>query len=210
MKNRRTRLIDSIEMGPPLRATAAAYLIASTICLAAATFIFFLQDSFVRAGSSSLFLLLTAACCALLWLLTLGGAVLVVMLLRRCHICRSGPGRRISTAMEKMSKGDLGWKITLRRSDELADVADSVSRASQLLADRIAKLQAQTRELSEVGDYLDDSLESNRAANPNMLKALRKLKICTNRLQSDIDDFHVSAMSIPMNDDARQDIPIAE
>jgi len=35
--------------------------------------------------------------------------------------------------MEKMSRGDLGWKITLRRGNELAEIADSVTRASESL-----------------------------------------------------------------------------
>jgi methyl-accepting chemotaxis protein len=202
MKNCRTRVIDRIESGPLLQIAGAAYLTASAISLVASGLLYLLRNSAALTGLPTPSPLLTAASSALLWLLTLGGAALVALLMRRCHICRSGPAKRITTAMEKMSKGDLGWKITLRRSDELAAVADSVSRASQSLADRMAKLQSQARELSDIEDYLHDSVEGDRGSNLYTIKALRKLKICTNRLRSDIDDFHISALLPQANDSA--------
>ncbi len=203
MKTCRTRVIDRIESGPLLQIAGAAYLTACAVSLLASSLLYLLRNSTALAGLPTPSLLLSAASSALLWLLTLCGAVLVTLLMRRCHTCRSGPAKRITTAMEKMSKGDLGWKITLRRSDELVDVADSVSRASQSLADRMAKLQAQARELSDIEDYLHDSVESDRGSTPHTIKALRKLKICTNRLRSDIDDFHVSALLSQANDGNR-------
>lgn len=105
-----------------------------------------------------------------------------------------GPGKRIATALQKMSKGDLGWKITLRRGDGMAEVAASVTHASESLADRINKIAVQVRHLAEIENFLIDTLEMEQIYNPYTVKALRKLKICTNRLNSSINDFHISSM----------------
>ena len=97
--------------------------------------------------------------------------------------------------MEKMGQGDLGWKIVLRRSDEMADVAQSISSASQSLAERIGRIKTRTRELTEVEDFLLDSIGSERPINNYTMNALRQLKICTSRLSADIDGFQLSSIA---------------
>jgi methyl-accepting chemotaxis protein len=127
------------------------------------------------------------------------GLGLISWLTWKCNYGRPGAGRRITTALQKMSQGDLGWKITLRRGDELADVADSVTQASASLADRIVKLQMQTRQLTEIENYLIDSVDTHHI-DPYTLKALRKLKICTSRLNADMEDFQISAIATDSSD----------
>jgi|GEM_PF-3068858 methyl-accepting chemotaxis protein len=126
-----------------------------------------------------------------LWTLNLFGFGLIYILFRKCRQCQTGPAKRISVAMDKIGKGDLGWKLILRRGDELAPLADSISHASQALADRVVRLQADTRELSEIESYLIDSIQGQHRPDPHTMKALRRLQICTSRLQAEMDDFQI-------------------
>jgi methyl-accepting chemotaxis protein len=201
----------NLESGRALRITAIAYLAASLALLSFTTILYFSIDISIPTSSSAFYAAVLSHAPLFLGSALLIGLGLVVLLTWKCNHCRSGPVRRISTALDKMSKGDLGWKITLRRGDELADVADSVTQASQLLANRINKLQSQTRQLTEIENYLIDSMEADRITNPYTLKALRKLKICTHRLSSDMDDFQISAIaSMPPNGLPQQDKPVEE
>jgi methyl-accepting chemotaxis protein len=189
----------NLESGRALKVTATAYLTTSTALLCFTTILYFSIDT-STAGPSSFFATMLTHAPLFLGAAQLIGLGIIILLAWKCNRCRSGQGKRISTALNKMSKGDLGWKITLRRGDELADMAESVSRASQSLADRIGKLQIQTRQLTEIENYLIDSMDTERNVNPYTLKALRKLKICTSRLNSNMEDFQVSAVSAMMTD----------
>jgi len=177
-----------------LRHSVIGYLIGSVILLGLTIVIYFaigssldISQSFPASVWRHAPLILGAA--------HLVGIGLMIVLIRKCHHCRLGPGQRITTALKKMCRGDLGWKITLRRGDELADVAESVTRASESLADRINKLQIQTRQLLEIENYLIDSVGTERVSSPYTIKALRKLKICTSRLNSHMEDFQISTVA---------------
>lgn len=135
----------------------------------------------------------------ILWVLNLFGLGLIFILIRKCRRCRDGQARRIAVALDKMGKGDLGWKLTLRRGDELAPVADSISHASQSLADRVVRLLADTRELSDIENFLIDSIQGQHRPDPHTMKALRRLQICTSRLQAEMDDFHMPSISAGMS-----------
>jgi len=194
MNFRRMRPLSWLESSQSLKTSAAIYIIVSLIVSVVSIIAFLKFDtSTLNTQGSQLraFLVYTPLVLLSLHILGIG---LIFLLARRCHRCASGPMKRISAAMEKMGKGDLGWKITLRRKDELADVAASITDASQSLARRINRIQIRTRQLSEVEDYIIDTLSSTAPLNPYMLKALRKLKITTSRLNSDIDEFQVSVM----------------
>jgi methyl-accepting chemotaxis protein len=192
MQNRRLTLHENLESGPQIRIGALVYLILSLLTASAFCWAWFNADHTSKMNSPTMTHFLVAVLPFVLAALNLLGAGLLVLLLRKCRCCRSGPGRRISAAVEKMSKGDLGWKITLRKGDDLAPIAESVTNASRTLADRIGKLQCNTRELTALEEYLQDSIESDRTFNPHTLKALRKLKICTTRLKTEVEDFQVS------------------
>ncbi len=125
------------------------------------------------------------------------GICLLLYAVGKCHNCISGPVRRVIDAMGKMSRGDLGWKITLRKNDELSEMAASITNASCSLAERIGRLQTQARELNEVEDYIIDAVSVDRTDNRHLIKGLRKLKITTSRLNSDIDSFQISAVNFP-------------
>lgn len=127
------------------------------------------------------------------WIMQMGGLIALGYILYRRHKAQAGPLRRIAAALDKMSKGDLGWKITLRQGDALVEMADSVTHASQTLAQRIGRMQGEIHELSEVENYLIDALDTASHDHPSTMKALRKLKICTCRLQADLDEFHLSS-----------------
>lgn len=185
----------NLESGRSLKATVATYLAVSLILLTFTTIAYFAGDIPKADTSGSFFAAVHEHAPLFLGAALLVGLGLIALMVWKCSLCRSGPGRRITTALQKMSKGDLGWKITLRRGDELADVAESVTRASESLADRISKLQLQTKQLTEIENYLIDSIESDGITNPYTMKALRKLKICTNRLNSSMEDFQVSAIT---------------
>lgn len=199
MMQRRTWPIKSLESGRTLKVAATAYLAVSAALLCFTLFLyFFIEISYP--GPSSIFAAALKHAPLFLSLSQLFGLGIIVLLAWKCKRCRLGQGKRIATALSKMSKGDLGWKITLRRGDELADMAESVSRASQSLADRIGKLQIQTRQLTEIENYLIDSMDTERNINPYTLKALRKLKICTSRLNSNMEEFQVSAVTATTTD----------
>ena len=127
-----------------------------------------------------------------LWCFNIISIILLITLRQKCLRCQQDNGQQIITALDKMGKGDLDWKISLHRDTELAGVANSVNNAQKLLAQRISRLQWKTRELTEVEDFLIDSIECSHNYQPHTLKALRKLKICLNRLKSDVDDFQLS------------------
>lgn len=191
---RRMRPFKNLETGRALRVTTIVYFVSSFILFLATTMAYWGVGNGSTGIIGSFFAAMNTHAPLFLGITYLIGAGLVLLLNWKCSHCRSGPGKRITTALEKMSKGDLGWKITLRRGDELAGVADSVTRASESLADRISKMQIQTRQLTEVENYLIDTLDAN-GANPYTMKALRKLKICTSRLDSNMQDFQVSAIA---------------
>jgi methyl-accepting chemotaxis protein len=183
-----------LESGPAVRAAAIAYVFISLALLSFASFTFFSIDKQIISGWDSTSVQIMAYAIPALWIFHLVGMGFVYLLVRKCRHCRMGPATRINAAIEKMSKGDLGWKITLRRGDELAEVADSISTASSALAERVGKIQGQTRELVEIEEYMLDSLVGEQHFNPNFLRALRKLKICTNRLSTNIEEFQLSSV----------------
>lgn len=195
--DRRMRPFDRLEMSRFVKIGATIYLSISLIILSMAVYMYpqlripLADSSFGGPGTMASVMPLV------LWAFYFLGLGFIGLLIRKCHRCRPGQGERIAAALDKMGKGDLGWKITLRRGDELAEVADSISRASQSLADRVAGLKSKAEELSGVEEFLLDSIDANEAINPYTLKALRKLKICTNRLISDMDDFQVSTVIRP-------------
>jgi len=186
---------NNLESGRVLRNGALIYLAVSPVLLSLALIAYFSFDRPTANVAGSFWAAMHEHAPLFLGLSCLLGMVLIGLLTWKCRYCRSGAGRRITTALEKMSRGDLGWKITLRRGDELAGMADSISRASESLADRIGKLQLQARQLTEIENYLIDSVDAAHIGNPYTLKALRKLKICTSRLNANIDDFHLSTVS---------------
>lgn len=194
MVNRRHWVLKGATSDRLIRAAAGVY-IALALCMSCGIAALFVMTDFnaVQRPHSFFASLLTYAPIILALFLILG-AGLICLLIRNCRLCRMGPGKRIATALEKMSKGDLGWKITLRRGDGLAEVASSVSQASESLADRVNKISIQVRQLTEIENFLIDSLETEQIYNPYTMKALRKLKICTSRLNANIDEFHLSSM----------------
>lgn len=192
MQNRRSTLHENLESGPQVRIGILTYLVFSVITAGAFGWAWFQGDQMRGMNPPTWTDLLAASLPFVLAGLNLLGAGLLLLLLRKCRCCRSGPGRRISAAMEKMGNGDLGWKIILRKGDELAPVADSVTNASRILADRIGKIQSEARELTALEEYLQDSIEGDHSFNPHTLKALRKLKICTTRLKTQVEDFQIS------------------
>lgn len=117
---------------------------------------------------------------------------LLLIFWRKNRHSRNRAGQEIISALDKMSKGDLGWKITLRRGAELANVADSVTKTRELLAERIIGLRMKAEEISEVQDFLYDSINCSCSFKPHTIKALRKLSICLSRLKADVDDFEIS------------------
>ncbi|MDD4052562.1 MAG: hypothetical protein PHR28_11780 [candidate division Zixibacteria bacterium] len=192
MKNRRLKLPDSLESGPHIRIGALIYLPIALITAFASSWLWFQTDGAIDADPDTLADIIVVNSPLMLAVMNLFGLGIMVLLLRKCRYCQSGPARRIAAAMEKLSKGDVGWKITLRKGDELAPVADSVSNASRSLADRIVRLQSDTRELSDLEEYVQDSIESDDGCNRQTLKALRRLRICTTRLKTEVEDFQVS------------------
>lgn len=192
MKNSRLTLPDNLESGPHIRIGALIHLPLSLLTTLATVWLWLHGDGRMESNPNSIAQFITVNWPLVLAGMNLFGAGLLILLLRKCRYCQSGPARRISAAMEKMSKGDLGWKIILRKGDELAPVADSVTNASRSLADRIGRLQSDTRELSALEEFLQDSIEGDRTFNPHTLKALRKLKICTTRLKTGVEDFQLS------------------
>lgn len=195
MTNRRLRLLDNMESTPYIRIGALVYLFFSLVTTVTMSLIWLSADHTGDFAVVSWMRHLTTAVPPLAIGLNLLAGAFIAVLLCKCRRCQSGPGQRIAAAMEKMGKGDVGWKIVLRKGDELAPVANSVSRASQSLADRIVRLQSETRQLAEIEDLLQDSLAGNRTVSPHTLKALRRLKICTSRIKAEMEDFQVSVLS---------------
>ena len=127
-----------------------------------------------------------------LWIFNVIGIFLLIVLRQKCHSCQQQAGKQIITALDKMSKGDLDWKLTLHRGTELSEVVSSVNKAQELLTRRISNLQMKTKEIAAVEDFLFDSIQCDGNFRPHTVKALRKLKICLNRLKSDVADFELS------------------
>lgn len=192
MSNRRKRVILSLESGSTIKIAVIVYASLASVLVVVTSVFFFTAESSpadsLLSYPDSLFMYFLPVLAFML----LAGVGLTILLMQKCRRCHLGPGQRIMTALDKMGKGDLGWKITLRRSDGLSGVAASITKASESLADRIGKLQIQARQLIEVENFLIDSMETERIYNPYTLKALRKLKICTSRLSANIEDFQVS------------------
>ncbi len=188
MNKRHEGVIRRLESGRVFKIAFVVYISLASVLVVATMFQFFATVLSSHSNNPVLNYLAPVLACMLA-----AGTGLTVLVMRKCRHCQSGPGKRIATALDKMSKGDLGWKITLRRSDNLSEVAMSVTRASESLADRIGKLQIQARQLVEIENFLIDSMETERIYNPYTMKALRKLKICTSRLSANIEDFQVSA-----------------
>ncbi len=197
MKNRRMRPIAEMDSGTWLKTGNKVYLAASLTILTATAILFIFSDLQSLKKSGSFFAFIIDYTPILLWISCLLGMGLLFLTNNKCAECILGPGKRLTSAMEKMGKGDLGWKLTLRRGDEMREVADSVSKASQALAERIGKMQSEIRGIAEVEEYLIDSVSAARSPNPYFMKALRKLKISTTRLKTDINDFHVSITESP-------------
>jgi methyl-accepting chemotaxis protein len=192
MNNRRLKLFDNLGSGPHIRIGALTYLPVALVTIFASGWLWLQSDGAIDADPDTWTETIVVNLPLILAAMNLVGLGLLVLLLKKCRSCQSGPARRITAAMEKMSQGDVGWKITLRKGDELASVADSVSNASRSLADRIVRLQSDTRELSDLEEYVQDSIESDCGCNRQTLQALRRLKICTTRLKTEVDDFQVS------------------
>lgn len=195
MLNRRMRPFTILESPGAIRVITTIYLSAGVILLASVIYFSSISESIATIGSSFLPSLVLKYFLPVLAIAYLSGLLTIYLLKRKCLRCVNICGQRITTAMEKMSKGDLGWKIVLRHGDEMADVAQSISSASQSLAERIGRIKVRTRELTEVEDFLLDSIGSDRSVNNYTMNALRQLKICTSRLSADIDGFQLSLIT---------------
>ncbi|MCK5126903.1 MAG: hypothetical protein KAR42_11665 [candidate division Zixibacteria bacterium] len=203
MKNRRMRPFANMETGTWLKTGSIVYLSMSLILLVITAVIYLNIDSTSLTSSGSFFTSAITIIPIIMWVGYLAGLIFMVLTMRKCTGCILGPGKRLTSAMDKMSRGDLGWRLTLRRGDEMMEVADSVSKASQSLAGRISKMQSEIKGLTEVEEYLIDSVAGSHHANPYFMKALRKLKISTNRLHADINDFQISLVEEPISPKTR-------
>ncbi|MEZ5360059.1 MAG: hypothetical protein R3F48_14680 [Candidatus Zixiibacteriota bacterium] len=193
MKNRRKRPFAEMETRQWLKAGSIVYISLSLVILVFSAILYLYTDNSRPTQPGTFFSIVNSTLPAILWIGYLAGLGFLIMTMRKCVGCILGPGKRLTSAMEKLGRGDVGWKLTLRRGDEMADVAESVSKASRALADRISKMQSEVKGIMEVEDYLIDSIAITHGSNPFLLKALRKLKISTTRLKTDINDFQVSA-----------------
>lgn len=195
--NRRLRWAGLQFFGTALKVCITIYSLLSLTLLATAIglWVGFESGSILATGTpvNTLFSYISLSIIILQFL----GIGLLIFSACKCHNCVSGPVHRVIDAMGKMSRGDLGWKITLRKHDELSEMAASITKASCSLAERIGRLQTQARELTEVEDFILDAFEADRTKNPHILKGLRKLKITTSRLNSDIDSFQISSVTFP-------------
>jgi len=194
MTKRRQRFIQSMASDRAIRIFAGIHIALSLILMGMTYISFAIIHSNAAIAPHSFFAAAWEFAPLALALMLIPAAGFIFLFIWKCRNCRMGPGKRIATALQKMSRGDLGWKITLRRGDGMAEVAASVTHASESLADRINKLSIQVRQLTEIENFLIDSLETEQIYNPYTMKALRKLKICTNRLNAGINDFHISSM----------------
>ncbi|MFH1700159.1 MAG: hypothetical protein ABIE07_06190 [Candidatus Zixiibacteriota bacterium] len=192
MNNRRMRSKITFDISKWLKPISLTYLAIAMIFILITPFIYLNQSDSGLNKSGSFFDFAASIIPAIAGIIILFGSILLFLTIRKCTHCIMGPGKQLSTAIDKISKGDFGWKLTLRRGTELADVADSVTQASQSLADRIGKLQSQMKGLNEIEEFLIDSIGSTQDINPYFVKALRTLKICTNRLNADISEFQIS------------------
>lgn len=192
MNNRQWRSKITFDIGKWLKPISLTYLAIALMFILITPFIYLNQNNSSLNKSGSFFDLAAGIYPIAAGIILLAGSILLILTIRKCTHCVLGPGKRLSTAINKMSKGDFGWKLTLRRGDELAEVADSVTQASQSLADRIGKLQSGMKGLTEIEEYLIDSVGSTQDLNPYVIKALRKMKICTSRLNADLDEFQIS------------------
>ena len=192
MKNRRMRPFAVVDSGQWLKTGSIVYISVSILLLIISAVFFLNADTTSPNQSGSFFSFIAAALPIALWSVCLMGPILLFLTMGKCLGCILGPGKRLTSAMEKMSRGDLGWRLTLRRGDEMSEVAESVSRASQSLAERIGKMQSEIKGIKEVEEYLIDSISGSRNSNPYFIKALRKLKISTSRLNADINEFQLS------------------
>lgn len=193
MKNRRQRPFAELETRHWLKTGSIVYISLSLVILIFSAIMYLYTDVTRPSQSGSFFAIVSIALPIILWVGYFAGLGFLFTTMRKCLGCILGPGKRLTSAMDKMSRGDLGWKLTLRRGDEMVEVADSVSKASRALADRIGKMQSEVRGILEVEDYLIDSIATTHNSNPFLIKALRKLKITTTRLKTDINDFQISA-----------------
>ena len=193
MEYRRGWMPAKLQAAEVLKIGTIAYLSLSLVILVLSVAFYLKNDFGLVESSNALLPPVTSWLPPVLWALNLLGFGLIFVLLKKCRHCQSGPAKRISVALDKMGKGDLGWKLILRQGDELAPLADSISHASQALADRVVRLQADTRELSEIENFLIDSIQGQYRPAPHTMKALRRLQICTSRLQSEMDDFQIPA-----------------
>ena len=190
----RMRLLANLDPNQLFKAATLFFISSNIIMLLFIAIFYFAPDNSILPIDKEITSLAAHLLPAILWFCNAICAVLLAFMWRKCHNCRNRFGRQIINALEKMGKGELGWKITLRRGNELSEVANSVSDAHKRLAQRIAEIQTKTREISEAEDFLFDSLGLNRSLRPQTLNALRKLKIGLNRLKSDIDRFHLSLL----------------
>jgi methyl-accepting chemotaxis protein len=204
MNNRRVRSKITFDIGKWLKPISLTYLVIAMMFIFITPLLYLNQNSSGLKNSGSFFDLAAGIFPAVAGIIILTGSILLILTIRKYTYCIMEPGKRLSTAINKMSKGDFGWKLTLRRGDELADVADSVTQASQSLADRIGKLQSGMKGLTEIEKYLIDSVGSTQDINPYFVKALRKMKICTNRLNADLNEFQISMNENNPADDANR------
>ncbi|MCP4569503.1 MAG: hypothetical protein GY841_18155 [FCB group bacterium] len=195
MRNHRPQSLPRLDMSHAVKLGAVLYLSINLVVILAAIITYSYIQINPPTGSGSVLKSSVDFMPVVIWMGNIIGMGLIYLLIRHCRQCRSGQGRRISTALDKLSHGDLGWKITLRRGDELAEVADSVTLASKSLGERVAGLQAKAKELAGVEEYLLDSIDTGGGIDPYTLKALRKMKICTSRLLADMEEFQVSSLS---------------
>jgi len=193
MRNRRTRFMNSWEQTDWFKRVITAYLIGNAVLLILSAGAYLASRFFSLTSSGFFFARTLPHATVCLWAFLMAGTTILLILRKKCRECLAGPGQRITSAMNKMSHGDLGWKLILRRGDELAEVADSVSDASRSLAQRIGLMQSQVRGISEIESHLIDTIDTDRPANPGVIAALRRLKINTSRLQANLHDFQISS-----------------
>lgn len=103
-----------------------------------------------------------------------------------------GPIYRLKTALKRITDGDLETRVTLRKGDDLQDLADCVNHLTEELRAFVAALKHDHDALSGYIAEMERQIELKSISEETGLDIIRKVKASRENIEVTLDRFKIS------------------
>lgn len=145
------------------------------------------EDSYLRLDRTPKALFIQILRAHGVYILILGVVISIVSVFLSHRI--AGPLYRLEKSVEEISKGNLSFRITLRRKDEVKELADSINGMIDTLSGRIQDIRLHTDAVRKALAGLSEDLAAEGAASERIRERLAKASDSVENLKRTLSFF---------------------